>query len=118
MKAQVLADFVAEMTPADAEDECWTLHVDGSSNPKGSGAGIILQSPSGVVIEVSLTFKFRTSNNQEEYEACIARLRLALDLRVARVNLRTNSLLVVSHFGKKYEAMDLILHMEARLSFQ
>lgn len=63
----------------------------------------------GVVIEVSLTFKFLTSNNQAEYEACIASLRLALELQVPRVNLSTNSLLVVSQIGKKYEAKDLIL---------
>ena len=81
MKAQILADFITEMAPADPDDGMWTLHVDGSSNPKGSGAGLMLESPTGVVIEVSLTFGVPTSNNQAEYEACIAGLRLAIDQR-------------------------------------
>ncbi|MCI61878.1 maturase K, partial [Trifolium medium] len=40
LKAQVLADFVAEMTnPSAPEKNKWTIFVDGSSNPQGSGAG-------------------------------------------------------------------------------
>ncbi|MCI93709.1 hypothetical protein A2U01_0115007, partial [Trifolium medium] len=39
MKAQVLADFIAEITnPSTPEKNKWTIFVDGSSNPQGSGA--------------------------------------------------------------------------------
>ncbi|XP_020230280.1 salicylate/benzoate carboxyl methyltransferase [Cajanus cajan] len=52
IKSQHLADFVNELTPSGRfEDEPWTLHVDGSSNAQGSGAGVILASPLGVTIE-------------------------------------------------------------------
>ncbi|MCH95530.1 maturase K [Trifolium medium] len=44
LKAQVLADFVAEMTspasPTDRADK-WTIFVDGASNATGADAGII-----------------------------------------------------------------------------
>jgi len=47
IKSQVLADFVVEFTsPAQqVAPFVWLLLVDGSSNLKGSGAGIILEGP-------------------------------------------------------------------------
>jgi len=48
------------------------LHVDGSSNPKGAGAGIILEGPGEFVVKQSLKFGFKTSNNQAEYETLLA----------------------------------------------
>ncbi|XP_050920524.1 uncharacterized protein LOC127138172 [Lathyrus oleraceus] len=83
LKAQALADFVAEMThcPTPAESaHKWTIFVDGASSTSGSGAGIILENEEGILIEVSLALAFPTSNNQAEYEAFLAGLRLADDL--------------------------------------
>ena len=59
IKSQILADFLAEFSPnlqVTANNESfsvkkqvnlspWTLHVDGSSNVKGSGLGIALETP-------------------------------------------------------------------------
>ncbi|RDX97190.1 Retrovirus-related Pol polyprotein from transposon opus, partial [Mucuna pruriens] len=73
-KAQALANFVTKLTPEYEQIE------DGSSNQTGSGAGIILEGPDGIVIEQSLHFDFRTSNNQTEYEALLAGMGLALDI--------------------------------------
>nr|KYP72226.1 hypothetical protein KK1_004813 [Cajanus cajan] len=87
LKAQCLADFVAELTPAATEEpQAWTLHVDGSSNSKGGGAGIILEGPNQVNLEQSLKFGFKVTNNQAEYEALLAGLRLARDLGARKVN--------------------------------
>ena len=58
------------------------LYVDGSLNSKGSGVRIILEDHNGVSIEQSLRFMFKTCNNQAEYEALIAGLRLANELGV------------------------------------
>ena len=58
----------------------WTLYVDGSSNKKGSRTKIILEGPRHFQLEVSLRFKFKTFNNQAEYEAPIACLILARDM--------------------------------------
>ncbi|RDX77703.1 hypothetical protein CR513_42133, partial [Mucuna pruriens] len=44
-------------------DLTWTLYVDGSSNSKRSGAGILLGSDTEMIIEQLLTFIFLTSNN-------------------------------------------------------
>jgi len=61
IRAQCLADFVAELhvlvvnLRTDNQDE-WKLYVDGYSNQKGCGAGVVLESPSGVRLEQSLHF--------------------------------------------------------------
>ncbi|RDY11330.1 hypothetical protein CR513_04023, partial [Mucuna pruriens] len=66
VKAQALADFITELTsegpPTDGKGE-WYLSIDRSTNQSGSGAGVILEGPDGVLIEQSLHFDFRASNN-------------------------------------------------------
>nr|KYP35793.1 hypothetical protein KK1_043148 [Cajanus cajan] len=81
LKAQCLTDFVAELTPTSiGANPIWTLHVDESSNTKGGGAGIILEGLHQVTIKQSLKFGFKITNNQAEYKALLARLRLARDI--------------------------------------
>ncbi|XP_015945413.1 uncharacterized protein LOC107470527 [Arachis duranensis] len=97
IKSQFLADFIAEFSVSDtAEDYIeWSLYVDGSSNPQGCGAGIILDDAHGNVIEHSLHFSFKASNNQSEYEALIAGLRLAADLNITELKVYCDFLLIV-----------------------
>ncbi|XP_025660949.1 uncharacterized protein [Arachis hypogaea] len=68
------------MTPGDSTPESWKLHVDGSSNITSGGAGVILESRNGVVIEQSVRYEFPVSNNQAEYEALLAGLALAREV--------------------------------------
>jgi len=66
IKAQVLSDSLAELTPLTMEDNKagrWVLSVDGPTNSKGSGAGIILEDLQGALMEQSLCFAFQASNN-------------------------------------------------------
>ncbi|KAL2250053.1 UNVERIFIED_CONTAM: hypothetical protein Sindi_2479000 [Sesamum indicum] len=45
-QAQVLADFVMELSSDPKEQNCkWMLHVDGSSNANNGGAGILIEGP-------------------------------------------------------------------------
>ncbi|XP_072080968.1 uncharacterized protein [Arachis hypogaea] len=95
--ALFLADFIAEfLVPSTTEDYIeWSLYVDGSSNPQGCGTSIILDDSHGNVIEHSLNFLFKASNNQSEYEALIAGLRLAADLNITELKVYCDSLLIV-----------------------
>ena len=64
LKAQVFADFLAKMTfPIGDNTEEWIVFVDGSSNSKGSGAGIIIENNKGIVVEISLGLSFPVTNN-------------------------------------------------------
>ncbi|GAA0172770.1 hypothetical protein LIER_26526 [Lithospermum erythrorhizon] len=69
LKALALANFMIECTArqpleisgpkiAPRETPCKVLYVDGTSNPKGSGAGILIQGPEGFGFEYALRSSF------------------------------------------------------------
>ncbi|KAL5829304.1 hypothetical protein ACOSQ3_018772 [Xanthoceras sorbifolium] len=138
IKSQALADFIVDFTPGilqhteeelyiisyDMPKEEWTLAVDGSSNARGSGLGIVLTSPEGHVIERSIRCGFKTTNNEAEYEAVIAGLTLVKDLRVEWVKVRSDSQLIVRQLQGSYQSRDLkmsaylILVKELQASFE
>nr|XP_025632973.1 uncharacterized protein LOC112727450 [Arachis hypogaea] len=111
IKSQSLADFVAEFTntPPEGTGQIWTLYVDGASNPKGAGAGILLESSDGIILEHSLRFTFKASNNQAEYEALIAGLRLADDLNISDLKVYCDSLLIVQQTNQNFQTKDPVL---------
>nr|KYP72078.1 Uncharacterized protein Mb2253c family [Cajanus cajan] len=118
LKAQCLTDFLAELTPTTTEEpQVWTLHVDGSSNSKGGGAGIILEGPNQVTLEQSLKFSFKVTNNQAEYEALLTRLRLARDLEARRVSCNSDSKLMVEQLSGKYQAKDTLIQRYFHIAF-
>ncbi|XLT39608.1 hypothetical protein HN873_070900, partial [Arachis hypogaea] len=84
----------------------WELYVDGSSNKTGSGAGIILVDKRGTQIEVSLRFEFPASNNQAEYEALIAGLKLAKEVGATKVMIYSDSQVVTSQISGEYQEKD------------
>ena len=59
--------------------------MDGVSSSQGSGARIVLIRPKGEVLENSLHLSFPSTNNVAEYEALIARLRLAQKLEITQL---------------------------------
>ncbi|GJS76873.1 reverse transcriptase domain-containing protein [Tanacetum coccineum] len=71
--------------PMEAKEELpdlWTLFTDGSSCVDGSGAGLILTNPKGAEFTYPLRFRFDVTNNEAEYEALIAGLRIAKQIGV------------------------------------
>ncbi|KAI3446714.1 hypothetical protein Pfo_003379 [Paulownia fortunei] len=108
IKAQVLADFVVEMTTDETSKSlsAWTLYVDGSSTSTGSGAGIVIESPQGDKFEYALKFEFLTSNNEAEYEALLAGLKLAFAAGARKLAIYSDSQLVVNQVRGEYEARD------------
>ncbi|KAK2373754.1 hypothetical protein QL285_074768 [Trifolium repens] len=116
IKSQVLADFVLEMTsPPEEEGKLpWNLSVDGASNIRGSGVGVVLEGPDGVLIEQSLRFAFKASNNQAEYEALIAGMKLAREMEVTDLRAKSDSQLVTNQVSGDYQTKDpqLIKYLE------
>jgi len=84
----------------------WVLSVDGSSNQKCSGAGVILEGPNGLLIEQALWFAFKVSNNQAEYEALIVGMLLAKEMGVKGLLAKSDSLLVTGQVTGEYQAKD------------
>ncbi|XP_020202196.1 uncharacterized protein LOC109787995 [Cajanus cajan] len=107
IKAQSLAGFINELSPLiHFEDNTWTMRVDGSSNGQGSGANIILESPSGITLEQSLRFGFRALNNQAEYEALLAGMRLAAEMGARKVTCWTESKVVTEQVNDNFQVKD------------
>ena len=110
IKAQALADFIAEGFELGRSREdssgAWMLAVDGSSNPGGGGAGLMIKSPEGQSWLYALHFEFRVSNNEAEYEALIASLKLAAQLGAKHLNVQSDSNLVVQQVKGEYEARE------------
>ncbi|GFS30396.1 hypothetical protein Acr_00g0011700 [Actinidia rufa] len=91
----------------------WKLFVDGSSNQHGCGAGLVLQTPSGEHMEYTIHIGFKVTNNEVEYEALLARLRVATELVVKSLDTFSDFQLVVSQVQGDYLAKDH--HMVAYL---
>ncbi|GJU44071.1 reverse transcriptase domain-containing protein [Tanacetum coccineum] len=114
MKGQILADFLIEKpdeAPLDTSvvkilQEPWTLSTDGSSFVDGSGIGLILTSPGGTDFTYALRFQFTVSNNETEYEALIAGLRIAAQMGVRNVNVSVDSKLVANQVLGTYVAKE------------
>ncbi|GJZ97039.1 reverse transcriptase domain-containing protein [Tanacetum coccineum] len=114
VKGQILADFLVEKpeenppnTPVVATPpEPWTLFTDGSSCVDGSGTGLILTSLEGTEFTYVLRFQFTASNNEAEYEALIAGLRIAAQMGVQNVQVNVDSKLVANQVLGTYVAKE------------
>ena len=119
IKSQALTDFIADFAPsaqAQANSELlaittpphlsWTLSVDDSSNMSGAGLGLVLISPEGDIIQQAIKCGFKATINEAEYEAFIASLMLTKDMGIQKLDVRSDSQLVVNQLLSTYNARD------------
>ena len=115
VKGQILADLVAEFTEPEADElladrnknerlvdtisqYCpltWKVHVDGASNQKGSGVGLVLTSFEKVTVEKSLRLDFPATNNEAEYEALLEGMAMVQKMGGKSIKFFLDSRLVV-----------------------
>ncbi|GJY27235.1 reverse transcriptase domain-containing protein [Tanacetum coccineum] len=90
---QVLADFIIERP----EEE-----------------GVILTDPEGVEFTYALRFQFEATNNEAEYEALIAGLRISEKIGVQNLEVNVDSKLVANQVNETYIAkeIDMIKYLE------
>ena len=126
IKGQVLADLVAEFTEPQIEElpsvgnmdeklvgtisqyriSAWEVYVDGASNQKGLGIGLVLMSPEKVVIEKSLRLNFLATNNEAEYETLLVGMTMVQRMGGKSIKLFSDSRLVVGQVRGEFEAKD------------
>ena len=126
IKGQVLADLVAKFTeplveelkPAENMDKKlvgtisqhglspWEVYVDGASNQKGYGVGLVLISPEKVIVEKSLRLDFSATNNEAEYEALLMGMAMVHRMGGKSVKVFSDSRLVVGQVKGEFEAKD------------
>ncbi|GKA38654.1 reverse transcriptase domain-containing protein [Tanacetum coccineum] len=69
----------------------WKLYTDEASSFDGLGAGLMLISPEGRKYTYALSFEFETTNNEAEYEALLAGLRIAQEMEIKCLTIFTDS---------------------------
>ncbi|CAL1358974.1 unnamed protein product [Linum trigynum] len=108
IKAQVLADFIAEGVAESEESatECWQVQVDGAASRTGAGAGIVMISPGGAMHEVALRFAKLKTNNAAEYEAVIAGMSMVKELGARKVQIKSDSALVINQLNGVFEVKE------------
>ena len=78
--------------------------MDGAANAQGNSAVMILISPHGIDVEYALRFGFQASNNKAKYEAVIAGLNLTHSMEANKLEVSSDSQLVVKQIEDSYEA--------------
>jgi len=74
----------------------WKLYFNGAANSTGNGVGVVLVSPKGQQIPVSIKLNFYCTNNVTKYEAYIVDLQVALEFRAYDLSVFGDSLLIIS----------------------
>ncbi|GJW40319.1 reverse transcriptase domain-containing protein [Tanacetum coccineum] len=87
-----------------AKVDVWKLYTDGASNDHGSRAGLILIDLGGIEYSYALRLNFNNLNNDAEYEALLAGLRVSKEMKVKNIHAFVDSKLVASQVEGSYEA--------------
>ena len=111
IKAQALADFIAEFTPSYddldvMEDKKWIIHVDGSSTQHVRGIWVILQSTEGDRLKNKVRLQYQTINNEVEYEAFLKGLELAKLIEAKSILILGDSQLVMGQVNGTCKAKE------------
>nr|GEU54316.1 reverse transcriptase domain-containing protein [Tanacetum cinerariifolium] len=110
---ETLADFLPEIPFDDNEKRVkekevsdpsneWKLYTDGASSFDGAGAKLMLIDLTGKEYTYALRFKFERTNNEAEYEALLAGLRIAHEMKITKVAIFLDSQLVVNQIKGTY----------------
>ena len=73
----------------------WKVYVDGATNHRGFGLGLVLVSPKRITIEKFLRLGFSTTNNEVEYETLLVGMTLVQKMRGKAMEFFSDSRFVV-----------------------
>ena len=82
------------------------MYFDGSKMLAGLGAGVVLMSPTGDVVQYVLQILYTDSNNAAEYEALLHGLRMAVSMGIQSLEVRGDSNLAISQVNGYFDAKD------------
>ncbi|XP_058088900.1 uncharacterized protein LOC131235647 [Magnolia sinica] len=127
INGQAVVDFIVKFTTSDAKEadasaeavpvpllspwriqdaeskQKWILYVDKSLNFERVEAGIVLLVPDTTFIQYAIGLGFKASNNEAEYEALLAGLRLAASLGVQSLKVKVINKVIKHHLKTKLE---------------
>ena len=112
IKAQTLADFIAEFTVAEEEPpeeepgRSWEVKIDGSSVKGAGGVRVVFKTPEGRLLKHSFRLRYPTTNNEVEYEALLTGLCVAKELGATMLRIQSDSQLIVGQVNSEYETKE------------
>ncbi|XP_028095400.1 uncharacterized protein LOC114295372 [Camellia sinensis] len=77
------------------EEKTWMMYFGGAANQYGYAIGVLLITPDDSYIPLAFKLRFKVSNSEAEYEACITGLEVVLKLEEKRLDIIGDSNLVV-----------------------
>ncbi|XP_076881490.1 uncharacterized protein LOC143529618 [Bidens hawaiensis] len=84
----------------------WTLYTDGGLSIEGFGAGLIITDPQGTEYTYVFRLELPYTNNEAEYEALIAVLRLEKVMKIQELSAFVESRLVASQVNNEFIARE------------
>ncbi|CAI9782263.1 unnamed protein product [Fraxinus pennsylvanica] len=87
------------------------VNADDIHRRNGIGASVLLESPKGYKLNCAVRFGFKTSNNAAEYEVFLVGLRLAKEMQMKKLAVRSDSQLVVSQVSGSFATKDKSMAM-------
>ena len=106
-------DFSNEEIAGVTSLSCWHMYFDGGANHSGYGIGVLLISPHGDHIPRSVRLAFAdcypVTNNIVEYEACILGLETTLELGIRRMEIFSDSNLVIRQIQDDWKTRNVKL---------
>jgi hypothetical protein len=97
IKAQALADFIAEFTVAEEKpsqeksEGKWEVKIDESSVKGVEGVGIVFKTPEGHLLKHAMRLQYPITNNEAKYEALLTGLRIAKMLGATALRVQSDS---------------------------
>ena len=82
------------------------MFFDGAINEVGHGVGAILTSPDGKSYPLTAKLYFDCTNNIAEYETCSMGVKMAYDLKIKKLQVYEDSLLVIHQLNGEWETRD------------
>ena len=82
----------------------WVMYFDGSKMLAGLGAGVVLTSPTGDIVQYVLQILYTDSNNAAEYEALLHGLQMAVSMGIQRLEVHGDSNLAISQINGDFDA--------------
>ena len=84
----------------------WTMFFDGAVNVYGNGAGAVIISPDKKQYPVAVKLHFECTNNTTEYEACILGLEAALELKIGKIDVYGDSMLIICQVKGEWQTKE------------
>ena len=75
--------------------ELWRMNFDGAYSKMGKGAGVVIVSPEGKILNFAFRLEFDATNNVAEYEALLLGIEIAKDMGIKLLDIKGDSDLIV-----------------------